>query len=124
MVFKSYSLRSGYCEKVVKSVVQEDDGSRNLVIFGLSEEKKETVEECVKEISEVIKLKPPLQAGRVGKTSMDNSKHPLKASISSASTVYQNARYSGKQGNCVSLRSAMFSYDLVVQMRSELLIDS
>ena len=42
----------------------------------------------MKEIFEVIELKAPLQASRVDKTSKDNSKRPVKVSLSSASTVY------------------------------------
>ena len=89
MVCKSDSLSDpATLKKVVKSVVQEEDRSRNVVIFGLSEKKEENVEERVKEVFEVIGLKPPLQASRVGKTSKDNSKRPVKVSLSSASTVY------------------------------------
>ena len=47
-------------KKVAKSVVQEEDRSRN--VFGLSEKKEENVEERVKEVFEVIGLKPSLQA--------------------------------------------------------------
>ena len=89
MVCKSDSLSDpATLKKVVKSVVQEEDRSRNVVIFGLSEKKEENVEERVKEVFEVIGLKPPLQASRVGKTSKDDSKRPVKVSLSSASTVY------------------------------------
>ena len=76
-------------KKVVKSVVQEEDRSRNVVIFGLPEMKEENVEERVQEIFEEIGLKPPLQASRVGKTCKENSKRPVIVSLSSASTVYQ-----------------------------------
>ena len=63
MVCKSDSLSDpATLKKVVKSVVQEEDRSRNVVIFGLTEKKEENVEERVKEVFEVIGLKPPLHA--------------------------------------------------------------
>ena len=90
MVCKSDSLTDpDTLKKVVKSVVQEEDRSRNVVIFGVSERKEENIEEPVKYVFEVIGLKPHLQAGRVGKTKKDNSKRPVKVSLSSASSVYQ-----------------------------------
>ena len=43
--------------KVVKSVVQEEDRSKNVIIFGLQEKKGENIEECVEEIFQDIGLK-------------------------------------------------------------------
>ena len=76
-------------KKVVKSVVQEEDRSRNVIIFGLPEKNDENVEEEVQEIFKEIGLKPTLQASRVGKISKAKSKRPIKVSLSNASTVYQ-----------------------------------
>ena len=71
-------------KKVVKSVVEEEDRSRNVVIFGLPEKKEENIEERVQEVFKEIGLKPTLQASRVGKTS---SKRPIKVSLSISSAV-------------------------------------
>ena len=76
-------------KKVVKSVVQEEDRTRNVIIFGLAEEKNEYVSDQVQEVFAEIGLKPVLQASRVGKTSNVKSKRPVNVSLSSASTVYQ-----------------------------------
>ena len=76
-------------KKVVKSVVQEEDRSRNVVIFGLPEKKGENIEDRVQEVFQEIGLKPTLQASRVGKTS---SKRPVKVSLSSASAVHEVLR--------------------------------
>ena len=40
--------------KVVKSVVQEEDRSKNVIIFGLQEKKGENIEERVEEIFQDI----------------------------------------------------------------------
>ena len=44
-------------KKVVKSVVQEEDRSKNVIVFGLSEMKDENVEERVQEVFQEIGLK-------------------------------------------------------------------
>ena len=76
-------------KKVVKSVVQEEDRSRNVVIFGLPEQRDENVEERVQEVFQEIGLKPTLQATRVGKIRKDNAKRPVQVSLSSHSVVHQ-----------------------------------
>ena len=76
-------------KKVVKSVVQEEDRSRNVVVFGLSEKKDENVEERVQELFQELGMKPSMQACRVGRISAGKSKRPVKVSLSSSSTVHQ-----------------------------------
>jgi hypothetical protein len=76
-------------KKVVKSVVQEEDRSRNVVVFGLSEKKDENVEERVQELFQELGMKPSMQACRVGRISAGKSKRPVKVSLSSSSTVHR-----------------------------------
>ena len=76
-------------KKMVKSVVQEEDRSRNVVIFSLPEQKNENVEARVQEVFQEIGLKPTLQATRVGKIRKDNAKRPVQVSLSSHSVVHQ-----------------------------------
>ena len=101
-------------KKVVKSVVEEEDRSRNVIIFGLPEEKKEIVCERVQDIFEEIGLKPTLQASRVGKTAKENANRPVKVSLSNASTVYQILSQARKLRH-----SAKFSKVFVRPDRSE-----
>ena len=82
--------------KVVKSVVQEEDRSKNVIIFGLQERKGENIEERVEEILQDIGLKPKLQAVRVGKVSKEMTKRPVKVSFSSSSLVYEALRQARK----------------------------
>ena len=81
--------------KVVKSVVQEEDRSKNVIIFGLQERKGENIE-CVEEIFQDIGLKPKLQAVRVGIVSKETTKRPVKVSFSSSSLVYEALRQARK----------------------------
>ena len=84
--------------KVVKSVVQEEDRSKNVIIFGLQERKGENIEERVEEIFQDIGLKPKLQAVRVGKVSKESTiiKRPVKVSLASSSLVYEALRQARK----------------------------
>ena len=68
-------------KEVVKSVVQEEDRSRNVMVFGLPERKGEKLEERVQEVFQEIGLKPTLQASRVGKINQGKSKRPVKVSL-------------------------------------------
>jgi hypothetical protein len=61
----------------------------NVIVFGLSENKDETVEEKVQEQFQEIGLKPSLQACRVCRISIRKSKRLLKVSLSSSSTAHQ-----------------------------------
>ena len=101
-------------KRVVKSVVQEEDRSRNVVIFGLPEKKDENVEERVQEVFQEIGLKPILQASRVGKISKESSKRPVKVSLSSSSVVHDVLRQVKKLRH-----SATFSKVYVRPDRSE-----
>ena len=75
--------------KVVKSVIQGEDRSKNVIIFGLQERKGENIEERVEEMFQDIGLKPKLQAVRIGKVSKETTKRPVKVSFSSSSSVYE-----------------------------------
>ena len=76
-------------KKVVKSVVKEEDRSKNVIIFGLAENEGENLEESVNEVFEQIGLKPTLQACRVGRVIKEKSKRPVKVSLSSSCAVHQ-----------------------------------
>ena len=70
-------------------MVQEEDRSKNFIVFGLSEMKDENVEERVQEVFQEIGLKPALQASRVGRMIKEKSKRPVKVSLSSSCAVQQ-----------------------------------
>ena len=70
-------------------MVQEEDRSKNVIVFGLSEMKDENVEERVQEVFQEIGLKPALQASRVGRMIKEKSKRPVKVSLSSSCAVQQ-----------------------------------
>ena len=80
-LFCDGSTNAATLKEVVKSVVQEEDRSRNVMVFGLPERKDEKLEERVQEVFQEIGLKPTLQASRVGKINQGKSKRPVKVSL-------------------------------------------
>ena len=93
-------------KKMLKSVVQEEDRSRNVVIFGLPEQKDENVEKRVQEVFQEIGLKITLMATRVGKIGKDNAKRRYKF-LYQVTALY--TKCFGKSRNCTTQRlSAKF----------------
>ena len=83
-VFSSEALT-----RVVRNVVEEEDRNRNVVIFGLTEEDNENLNEKVVEIFESIGQKPTADACRVGTRKSKDSVRPVKVKLSSSLIVDQ-----------------------------------
>ena len=119
--FKSYSsvvsnsqpTAPVICQKaltsVVKSVVEEEDRSRNFLVFGLPEEEEEGLETRISEVLEEVGLKPKLEAQRIGKKKSASVIRPVKVCVSSSLIVHQilsnarNLRNSGHKFKTVYL---------------------
>ena len=106
-------------KKVVKSVAQEEDRSRNFIVFSLPERKDEKLEERVQEVFQEIGLKPTLQASRVGKINQGKSKRPVKVSLSSSSTVHQVLSQVRKLRNSATFKSVYVRPDRSEEERSQ-----
>ena len=74
----------------VRNVVTEEDRSRSVMIFGLSEEKEEHVEDrvCNLFLNELGE-KPRVDACRIGNESTEKQCRPIKVSLSSSAVVRQ-----------------------------------
>ena len=83
-VFSSEALT-----RVVRNVVEEEDRSRNVVIFGLNEEDNEKLNEKVAEVFESIGQKPRAEACRVGRKKSKDSTRPVNVKLSSSLIVDQ-----------------------------------
>ena len=75
----------------VKKVVEEEDRSRSLMVFGLPEEADEQLCEKVSSIFQEIGEKTRVEANRLGKEnrSSQGKVRPVKVTLSSSATVYQ-----------------------------------
>ena len=85
------ALSTETLKSVVKSVVQEEDRSKSVMVFGLSEEEGEDLAGRVGEVFESVGTKPVMEVCRVGKTEskVNTSPRPVKICFSSASTTTQ-----------------------------------
>lgn len=72
----------------VKSVVQAEDRSKNIMIFGLPEDSSKDRNRTGGDIFEEIGLKPAMELSRVGKLK-EKTTRPVKVTLSSFSTAYQ-----------------------------------
>ncbi len=82
-------------KKVVKTVVAEEDRTRNFLIFGLPEEEGENLNSRVDEVLETVGQKPKVDVHRLGKKNTSGPARPIKVCVSSSLIVDQilgNAR--------------------------------
>ena len=70
----------------VQEAVREDDRAKNVVVFGLSEEKSEDLDRKIVELFSEIEEKPSFEAARIGMVSTDK-KRPVKVSLRNCETV-------------------------------------
>ena len=77
------SITAEKVKEVVQSVVNEEDRSKNLLIFGLSELSGEQLGERVDSVFQALGEKPRSEAVRMGKTSAGRGKpRPVKVTLS------------------------------------------
>ncbi len=76
-------------KKVVKNVVQEEDRSRNFMIFGLPEDAEEQFVSKVCGVLEVIGQKSKIEAFKMGSKMNNKGTRPFKVTLSSSTTVDQ-----------------------------------
>ena len=77
---------------VVKTVLEEEDRSQSVMIFGLCELPNENLADKVSEVFENIGEKPRFEARRIGKTNENKSNksvRPVKVTLSNTSIVNQ-----------------------------------
>ena len=75
-------------KKVVQAVVEEEDRSKNLMLFGLEEELNETLSNKVSEVFVSVGEKPSFLALRVGKRSASKTR-PVKVTLTGNGSVNQ-----------------------------------
>ena len=89
VVCQSEGIAPKTLRTVVKSVVREEDRTRNVIMFGLEETENEDIVACVKDVFMDMDMKPNVQVSRIGKA---GSKRPVKVAFSSPSTALQALR--------------------------------
>ena len=103
---------------VVKTIVAEEDRSRNLLIFGLPEEKEEEkLDAQVSEVLETVGLKPKVEVQRIGRKKTDGSTRPVKVIASNSLVVDQILRNARNLRNSERFRTVFLSQDRSVEQR-------
>jgi hypothetical protein len=75
-------------KKAVQEAVHEDDRAKNLVVFGLSEEKSEDLDGKIIELFQKIEKKSRFEAARIGMVSTEKNR-PIKVSLRNCKTVHR-----------------------------------
>ena len=76
-------------KKAVKTVVQEEDRTRNVMIFNLPEQENEDISSVVTGLFEALGEKPRTEASRLGRKKSDKSVRPVKATFTNSTVVSQ-----------------------------------
>jgi hypothetical protein len=76
-------------KSVAKQLVVEEELSRNIMVFGLSEKDDEDICDSVGKVFEQLEEKPRLEARRLGIKRTNSTPRPVKVTLSSAATVQQ-----------------------------------
>ncbi|KAL5259423.1 hypothetical protein ACHWQZ_G009758 [Mnemiopsis leidyi] len=103
-------ISSDVLKKVVQAVVEEEDRSRNIMLFGLDEEKNETLSNKVDEIFVPVGEKPSFVASRVGKISGSN-RRPVKVTLTCNGSVNQILAKAKRLRTVVKFKSVFLSPD-------------
>ncbi|KAL5256760.1 hypothetical protein ACHWQZ_G011879 [Mnemiopsis leidyi] len=75
-------------KKVVQEAVTDEDRSRNVVVFGLSEEESEDLDGKISSLFEDVEEKPSFEAVRIGEQS-DDTNRPVKVCLRNSETVHR-----------------------------------
>ena len=75
-------------KKVVQEAVTDEDRSRNIVVFGLSEEASEDLDCKITSLFNDIEEKPSFEAVRIGEQS-DDTNRPVKVCLRNTETVHK-----------------------------------
>ena len=102
-------------QRVVEQVVQAEDRSRNIVVFGLPEGDNENTNSVVDKVFEAIGEKPRHESVRVGvkkSTDSETGRHrPIKVRLSNSSHVIQILRAARKLKDTAAYRSVFLCPD-------------
>ncbi len=109
-------------KNVVKSAIKEEDRSRNVVVFGLTEEEGEKIEEKITDLFSELDEKPRISASRLGKTGTRSSTptrpRPVKVSLSSTTAVRQILSKTGKLKSVNRFRAVYVCPDRSIEERT------
>ncbi len=115
---KSPTPALGSLKQVVKQVVQAEDRSRNVVVFGLVEgEAKDTCQQ-IDELFEYLGEKPRHESVRIGiQRTPATTPRPVKVTVANSSHVFQLLRAARKLKDCAKYHNVFICPDRTSEER-------
>ena len=106
-------------KRVVKSVAEEEDRGKNLMVFGVVENVGEELDDIVSEILEEVGEKPQISdCIRIGNGNVTDGKvRPIKVKLSSPDTTRRILSKSGMLKKTENYKTVYLGYDRTVQER-------
>jgi len=106
-------------KSAVKEVVQAEDRSKNLIVFGLKEETHEDTSKKISELLDYLGEKPRHESVRIGVQKSDESKQrPVKVSLASSAHAIQILRAARKLKDSDGYGSVFICPDRTTEERS------
>ncbi len=104
-------------KKAVKCAVEEEDRSRNVVIFGVKEEDGEELENKVLDVFQYVSEKPRVtKCSRIGKKKSGTAR-AIKVTLCSSDSVHRILRKSGQLKNAADYKTVFLSADRTFEER-------
>ena len=104
---------------VVKTVVEQEDRSRNVMLFGLPEDEGEQLSTKVTELFENLGEKPRFDSNRLGKRNTATGNRPVKVSFPNTVTVNQILSKARNLRNTEKYKTVFISPDLSREDRAK-----
>ena len=116
----STSVNREELKKVIHTVVQEEDRSKNVMIFNLPESENEDLNSAVGELFLSIGEKPRVEACRLGSVSGKSGKtvRPVRVSVASSSIVGQILSKARKLKQMYCYKTVFLSPDRAPEQRA------
>ena len=107
-----------HVESAVKSAVEEEDRTKNLMMFGVVEEKEEELEKKILEVLEQVDEKPRVaECSRIGNTKKGEVR-PIKVTIYSADAVHRILSKAGRLKKTEAYQTVFLAADRTVKERA------
>ena len=105
---------------VVHDVVSEEDRSRNIMIFGLTEQENEQINDRVSQVLLELGEKPKVESTRIGTHSKDaKTTRPVKVTVSNSTIVRQILSAARALRHSEHYKGVFISPDRSVEQRSQ-----
>ena len=106
-------------KKAVKEAVSDEDRSRNVVLFGLTEKESADLESQITDLFNEIDEKPSFEAVRIGLHTEKEKTRPVKVSLRNVETVHRILTKAKNLRNSADYRKVYISPDRTPEERAQ-----